>query len=110
MFEPRAGGTSTTAASTAASAAGRGVLAYEPPSRVVFSWDINPPWKLETDLERTSEVEVRFAPRRPTGPGSSSSTATSTATATAGSGCETAVGSDEGWPAGLRAFAARLEG
>jgi hypothetical protein len=26
----------------------------------VFSWDISPHWQIETDLERTSEVEVRF--------------------------------------------------
>jgi uncharacterized protein YndB with AHSA1/START domain len=32
----------------------------EPPSRVVFSWDLNPQWRVETDLEKTSEVEVRF--------------------------------------------------
>ena len=36
------------------------VLAYEPPHRVVISWDISPSWQIETDLERTSEVEVRF--------------------------------------------------
>jgi uncharacterized protein YndB with AHSA1/START domain len=38
------------------------VLAYEPPDRIVFSWDISPRWQVETDLERTSEVEVRFIP------------------------------------------------
>jgi uncharacterized protein YndB with AHSA1/START domain len=36
------------------------VLAFEPPTRVVFSWDISPQWQIETDLEKTSEVEVRF--------------------------------------------------
>jgi uncharacterized protein YndB with AHSA1/START domain len=36
------------------------VLAYEPPERIVFSWDISPRWQLETDLDRASEVEVRF--------------------------------------------------
>jgi uncharacterized protein YndB with AHSA1/START domain len=36
------------------------VLAYEPPSRVVFSWDINLEWQIETDPRKTSEVEVRF--------------------------------------------------
>ena len=36
------------------------VLAYEPPARVVISWDISPQWQLETDLDKTSEVEVRF--------------------------------------------------
>ena len=36
------------------------VLAYEPPERVVISWDVSPQWSIETDPERTSEVEVRF--------------------------------------------------
>jgi len=36
------------------------VLSYEPPDRVVFSWDISPRWQIETDIEKTSEVEVRF--------------------------------------------------
>lgn len=36
------------------------VLAYEPPHRVVLSWDISPRWQLETDVDRASEVEVRF--------------------------------------------------
>jgi uncharacterized protein YndB with AHSA1/START domain len=36
------------------------VLAFEPPNRVVFSWDISPQWQLETNPDRTSEVEVRF--------------------------------------------------
>ncbi len=36
------------------------VLAYEPPQRVLISWDISPRWEIETDLEKTSEVEVRF--------------------------------------------------
>jgi uncharacterized protein YndB with AHSA1/START domain len=41
------------------------VLAYEPPDRVVFSWDISPHWQIETDLDKTSEVEVRFVPEAP---------------------------------------------
>ena len=36
------------------------ILAYEPPNRVIFSWDIGPTWQLETDHDHTSEVEVRF--------------------------------------------------
>lgn len=36
------------------------VLVYEPPSRVLFTWDIGPTWRPETDLAKTSEVEVRF--------------------------------------------------
>ena len=36
------------------------VLAFEPPTRFVISWDISPQWQIETDPEKTSEVEVRF--------------------------------------------------
>src|SRR5215213_3024619 len=36
------------------------ILAYEPPDRVVFSWDISPHWQLESDPDHASEVEVRF--------------------------------------------------
>jgi uncharacterized protein YndB with AHSA1/START domain len=41
------------------------VLAYEPPHRVVISWDIDPRWQIETDLDKTSEVEVRFTAEGP---------------------------------------------
>jgi uncharacterized protein YndB with AHSA1/START domain len=41
------------------------VLAFEPPHRVVFSWDISPQWQIETDLDKTSEVEVRFISEGP---------------------------------------------
>lgn len=41
------------------------VLAYEPPSRVVFSWDISPYWQLEADEANTSEVEVNFIAEGP---------------------------------------------
>ena len=41
------------------------VLAFEPPNRVVFSWDISPQWRIETDPDRTSEVEVRFIAETP---------------------------------------------
>jgi uncharacterized protein YndB with AHSA1/START domain len=36
------------------------VLAFEPPDRVVFSWDIGPTWQVEADPANASEVEVRF--------------------------------------------------
>ena len=36
------------------------VLAFDPPHRFVFSWDIGPDWRIAEDLSRTSEVEVVF--------------------------------------------------
>ncbi|MPV51255.1 ATPase [Pseudactinotalea sp. HY160] len=36
------------------------VLAFEPPERLVFSWDIDSRWRPEHGPARTSEVEVRF--------------------------------------------------
>lgn len=41
------------------------VLAYEPPDRVVISWDISTQWQVETELDKTSEVEVRFVSESP---------------------------------------------
>ena len=41
------------------------VLVYDPPKRVVFSWNISPQWQIETDLKKTSEVEVRFVAENP---------------------------------------------
>ena len=41
------------------------ILAYQPPTRLVFSWDISPYWQIETDSDRTSEVEVRFIAESP---------------------------------------------
>lgn len=41
------------------------ILAYDPPHRLVFSWDISPRWQLEDDLDKASEVEVRFVADTP---------------------------------------------
>jgi uncharacterized protein YndB with AHSA1/START domain len=41
------------------------VLTYDPPNRVVISWDISPQWQIETDPEKTSEVDVRFIAEAP---------------------------------------------
>jgi uncharacterized protein YndB with AHSA1/START domain len=60
VFEPRVGGHIYDRGVDGNECHWARVLAYEPPHRVVFSWDISPQWKLETDPARTSEVEVRF--------------------------------------------------
>ena len=60
VFEPRAGGRIYDRGVDGSECQWARVRAYEPPDRVVFSWDISPQWQIETDLEKTSEVEVRF--------------------------------------------------
>ena len=86
------------------------VLEFEPPRRVVFSWDISQQWQIETDQDRTSEVEVRFIEEAPDrtrvelehrnldrhGPGWESE--------------RDGVAGDGGWPLYLDRFAQQLAG
>ena len=65
VFEPRVGGHIYDRGVDGSECRWARVLAYEPPTRVVFSWDISPYWQIETDLDKTSEVEVRFAEETP---------------------------------------------
>jgi uncharacterized protein YndB with AHSA1/START domain len=60
VFEPRVGGFIYDRATDGSECRWARVLAYEPPHRVVFSWDIGPTWQIESEPENTSEVEVRF--------------------------------------------------
>lgn len=62
VFEPRVGGHVYDRGVDGSECRWARVLAYEPPHRVVISWDISPRWQIETDLDKTSEVEVRFIP------------------------------------------------
>ena len=64
-FEPRVGGHIYDRAADGSECRWARVLAYEPPDRVVFSWDISPRWQLETDASNASEVEVRFVAETP---------------------------------------------
>ena len=60
VFEPREGGRIYDRGVDGSECHWARVLAYEPPNRVVFSWDISPQWQIEPDHEKSSEVEVRF--------------------------------------------------
>ena len=60
VFEPRVGGHIYDRGVDGSECRWARVLAYEPPNRVVFTWDISPQWQVETDQEKASEVEVRF--------------------------------------------------
>lgn len=65
VFEPKVGGHIFDRGEDGSECRWARVLAFEPPNRVVFSWDIGPMWQLETDTDNTSEVEVRFVAEGP---------------------------------------------
>jgi len=65
VFEPRVGGNIVDRAIDGSECRWARILAYEPPSRVVFSWDISPRWQIVTDPNQASEVEVRFFAEAP---------------------------------------------
>jgi uncharacterized protein YndB with AHSA1/START domain len=108
-FEPRVGGHIYDRAEDGSECRWARVLAYEPPNRVVFSWDIGPTWQIEADPARTSEVEVRFVAEGPSrtrvllehrhidrhGPG--------------WDGVHKGVDGDAGWPLYLSRYAALLD-
>jgi len=80
------------------------VLAYEPPRRIVFSWDIGPRWQVEKDLEKTSEVEVRFVA---VDPGKTRIELEHRNIDRHGDGWEqtrNGIGNEAGWPLYLRRF------
>jgi len=62
VLEPRVGGTVYDVGIDGSTCTWARVLAFEPPHRLVISWDISPRWQIEPDPARTSEVEIRFVP------------------------------------------------
>lgn len=65
VLEPRVGGRIVDRGEDGSECAWARVLVFDPPHRIVFTWDIDPTWQLETDADNTSEVEVRFVPEGP---------------------------------------------
>ncbi|MCZ7425875.1 SRPBCC family protein [Micromonospora sp. WMMA1949] len=105
VFEAKVGGHIYDRAEDGSECAWARILVFEPPDRLVFSWDISPAWQLEQDLDNASEVEVRFVAETPQrtrvelehrnldrhGPGWES--------------VRDGVGHDEGWPLYLNRYA-----
>jgi uncharacterized protein YndB with AHSA1/START domain len=61
VLEPHVGGTIHDVGTDGTTCAWARVLAFEPPTRLVFSWDLSPMYQVETDPDRCSEVEVTFS-------------------------------------------------
>ena len=106
VFEPRVGGHIYDIGVDGSECRWATVLAYDPPRRLVFTWNITLQWSLETDPARASEVEVTFDERAD---GGTHVTLTHRELQRHGEGWESmrdSVGSDGGWPGGLRLYAA----
>ena len=65
VFEPRVGGNIYDRGVDGSECRWARILVFEPPHRVVFSWDISPRWQIEPNRDLTSEVEVRFVAETP---------------------------------------------
>jgi uncharacterized protein YndB with AHSA1/START domain len=105
VFEPRQGGHIYDRGVDGSECHWARVLAYEPPSRFVFSWDIDLRWQLETDPDKTSEVEVSFIAE---GESRTLVELVHRHLERHGDGWEqmrAAVGSPDGWGRGLQRFA-----
>ena len=108
VFEPRVGGHVYDVVSDGSECRWSRVLAYDPPERVVFSWDINVRWEIETDPERASEVEVRFIAEAPDRTRVELEHRNLDRHGDGWEQMRDAVGSDGGWPSGVQRYADAL--
>lgn len=109
-FEPRVGGHIYDRGVDGSECRWARVLAYEPPYRIVFSWDLNTRWQVETDLARTSEVEVRFISEAPERTRVELEHRQLDRHGEGWQAVGDAVGGEGGWPLYLRRFAGLLGG
>jgi uncharacterized protein YndB with AHSA1/START domain len=108
VFEPHVGGRVYDRGSDGSECNWARVLAYEPPHRVVISWDISPQWQIESDHTRTSEVEVRFSAEAEDRTRVDLEHRNLERHGEGWQSLRDALGSDNGWPGCLRTFAERL--
>jgi uncharacterized protein YndB with AHSA1/START domain len=108
VFEPRAGGRLYDRGVDGSECHWARVLAYEPPNRVVISWDISPQWQIETDLDKTSEVEVQFIAESPERTRVELEHRNLDRHGDGWQGVREGVAGDGGWPLYLQRFAERI--
>jgi uncharacterized protein YndB with AHSA1/START domain len=106
VFEPRVGGRVYDRGADGTECQWGRVLAYDPPTRLVFSWDISPQWQIETDHNRSSEVEVRFTADGPAHTRVELEHRNLDRHGDGWEGTREGVRGEQGWPLYLRRFAA----
>jgi uncharacterized protein YndB with AHSA1/START domain len=105
VFEPKVGGHIYDRGTDGSECRWARILAFDPPARVVFSWDISPQWTIEEDPDNTSEVEVTFFAE---GPGRTRVELVHRHIDHHGAGWESVykgVADDQGWPLYLDRYA-----
>jgi uncharacterized protein YndB with AHSA1/START domain len=110
VFEPRVGGHVFDRGVDGSVCRWARVLAYEPPNRVVISWDISPYWQIESDPDKTSEVEVRFHVESPTKTRVELEHRNLDRHGDGWEGVRDGVDNDQGWPLYLHRYAELLNG
>jgi len=108
IFEPRVGGHLYDRGVDGSECRWARILAYEPPNRVAFSWDISPSWQIETDPDKASEVQVRFTAETPQRTRVELEHRSLERHGDGWEGVREGVGGDQGWPLYLRRYAERL--
>lgn len=108
VFELRAGGSLFDRGVDGSECRWARVLAYEPPHRLLISWDIDPRWQIETDLTKTSEVEVLFIAETPGRTRVELEHRNLDRHGPAWEGVRDGVDGDQGWPLYLRRYAGLL--
>ena len=108
VFEPRVGGHIIDRATDGSECRWARVLAFEPPNRVLLSWDISPRWQIETDPDKTSEWEVRFIAETPSRTRLELEHRHLERHGQGWEGVREGVEGDQGWPLYLKRFAERI--
>jgi uncharacterized protein YndB with AHSA1/START domain len=108
VFEPHVGGAVYDRGVDGSVCRWARVLAYEPPHRVLLSWDISPQWQIERDASNVSEFEVRFFSETPERTRVELEHRNLDRHGAGWEGVRDGVAGEQGWPLYLARFAAVL--